>query len=204
MKKITVKLNTSLKISIEILQDKAAELTCGWLLAEAKKKLQESHHGAKYREEIAQVTGLQTVDGYLPLDYVLTQSEYKLEAFPEKVTLRAIISSTPETNSGTGRVSLRNFDLCGCLGRGAFGKVYLGTSFSKNNFFSYHLLLARKKQDGQFFAIKQIKKGALNEKDVDRLIAERDILQLGAENGSIRLYNTFQTVAISSIFISHR
>ncbi len=58
------------------------------------------------------------------------------------------------------------------------------------------MLLARKKQDGKFYALKQIKKGALNEREIQRLLDERDIMLMGRETGSIQLYSTFQTVIL--------
>jgi serum/glucocorticoid-regulated kinase 2 len=73
-------------------------------------------------------------------------------------------SSMKSTIGGTsiGKISNDNFENIKVIGRGSFGKVYL----------------VKKKDSGEFFAMKILKKDELILKDLlEKTTAERDILQ---------------------------
>lgn len=131
LKKLAIKLNGKLSIGLQIPVDRAAELTCWWLLEETRKKFTESSKD-KYHSEISRIVGLQTADGLLSLDYWLTQPENTLEVLPDKLNLLAIVSTGSERTPGVRRVSLQDFELCGSLGGGAFAMVYLGNLLARD------------------------------------------------------------------------
>lgn len=125
-KKISIKLNQNLAITIQISQEKSAELTCKWLLDESKKRFEETSAASKYQKEIAGITALRTAEGFVPLDYYLTLMDNNLDALPDKLSLQAIFCTENDRGDEVRKVSLQNFEICGCLGRGAFARVYLG------------------------------------------------------------------------------
>ena len=113
-------------IKIELTYENAEKNTIGWLLEETKHKLREMDKSGKRAEEISRIVGLRTTDGLLSLDYLLTIPERTLGVFPKKISLQTVVS--PENEGKKDHcTSLQDFELCGCLGKGAFARIYLGS-----------------------------------------------------------------------------
>lgn len=124
---IKITLQKKLKIVIELLFDNATTSTCEWLLKEARRKFEEIDRGGKYRSDISRIVALKTTKDNLMLDYMLTQPERTLEILPEKITLQAYVAPATQLGSQAKKTSLQDFEICGCLGRGSFARIYLGT-----------------------------------------------------------------------------
>jgi len=92
----------------------------------------------------------------------------------------SLVESSESTNSGeSGRkVTLKEFNMIKLVGKGSFGKVFLVTSKTTN----------------EFYAMKALKKDAvLQDDDVECTMLERDVCKLGSRNPFLtNLFCTFQ------------
>lgn len=169
------------KVSID--RNKAAELTTDWLLYKVKQNFKVADNRGQFTTEISRIVALKTTSKSIALDYWLTLPGKDLSVMPDKVQLKTVISnrdipSEDNLDNKTRKYGLKDFEICGLLGQGAFAKVYL----------------ARKKDDGKFYAIKQIQKRNLDQKGKEGLLEEKNNLLRMKNSRTIQLYLAFQTV----------
>lgn len=105
---------------------------------------------------------------FSPLNDTHGKSKIQTESMQEYSSLKSSNSST--------KISNENFENIKVIGRGSFGKVYL----------------VRKKDSGEYFAMKILRKDELIEKNLmEKTTAERDILQQADCPYIVRLHYAF-------------
>ena len=88
------------------------------------------------------------------------------------------MKESSEKSFTSSKISNESFENIKVIGRGSFGKVYL----------------VRKKDTGEYFAMKILRKDKLIEKNlIEKTTAERDILQQADCPYIVRLHYAFQT-----------
>jgi serum/glucocorticoid-regulated kinase 2 len=149
------------------------------LLQRVIEKLHSLHQTRALSFNIEAVVSLQTKNKDLKTDYLLSLKDKSLDFLVECTILvpylaKQVTSSTPSIESG---VSLEDYEFLAQLGQGGFATVYL----------------ARNKQTGKFYAIKQIEKTNLKPRDQKNLLQERNTM-IDVNNPFVaRLYKAFQT-----------
>ena len=98
---------------------KTKEHTCGWLLQEAKRKLQKAFPSENFENMVA----LQTLKGEYAVDHWLTHPNKSLSVIKDGTILKPFYKQ--EVNPFE-KVSLESFIIETKLGYGAFSNVYLG------------------------------------------------------------------------------
>ncbi|KAM3141468.1 hypothetical protein pb186bvf_006332 [Paramecium bursaria] len=140
-------------------------VTCGWLLSEVIRKLQQF----KLSYDPQDVIGFKTND--IHLDYYLSCLHLELPNL-DGMTLNPIIREPQDV------VTIDSFQIIKKIGAGGFSVVYL----------------VRKKDDGNFFAMKVIDKQLMLQRDREEIIFnERRILARLNNQRVITLYYAFQT-----------
>jgi len=178
---IQIRYRNEISTKIVLERFKANDYTCSWLRREAERSLNRVDLQGRFKTEIARMVALKTVPTNLALDYLLTIGEKTLDILPDKILLEPIISPEKvETITNTkehSKLTLSDFDIIGLLGTGKVSRIYL----------------VRKKANGAFYALKQIPKDVLQERQIKKLIKERDNLLKVRNCKSVKLHNAFQT-----------
>ncbi|KAL4490899.1 hypothetical protein ABPG72_008635 [Tetrahymena utriculariae] len=148
-KKIYVQLSN--KKLIQIMYDIKDEnnLTCGWLLSEAIRKIHS--HQDRYLdiiEDTSSIVALITDKQDLSTDFYLSQFERPLKYVKDGQILKPYYADQSYKFDDGNRITLKHFDILKKIGLGGFSEVYL----------------ARRKDNGQFVALKAIKKKTLIKK----------------------------------------
>lgn len=142
--------------------------TSGWLLAKCIEMLQKKSSNPQQ-----QIIALKTKDADLiHFNYLLTLPNYKLSFLPEKTILVPIYA-----NPKTSEITLSDFEVVALLGRGGFAKVYL----------------VRSSANGQFYALKQLKKATFASKKYMKLYRERNVMAETKSDHAVKLHYAFQT-----------
>ena len=132
--KIRVEINFLGKLTTAMVfeRKKASQLTCGWLLEETRRNLMKADLAGRYSPEISKIIALSTAPRSIALDYWLTLPEKDLSILPYKIQLEPVIAQESRKNIDKGpntkpnKNYLKEFEIYGLLGQGAFAKVYLG------------------------------------------------------------------------------
>eukprot|EP00331_Platyophrya_macrostoma_P025114 CAMPEP_0176451944 /NCGR_PEP_ID=MMETSP0127-20121128/28192_1 /TAXON_ID=938130 /ORGANISM="Platyophrya macrostoma, Strain WH" /LENGTH=490 /DNA_ID=CAMNT_0017840205 /DNA_START=87 /DNA_END=1559 /DNA_ORIENTATION=- len=128
---------------------------------------------------ISSIVSLETKNKDLKTDYLLSLPNKSLDFVVEGMTLVpyfAKATSTSESSTST-QTSLEDYEFLATVGKGGFATVFL----------------ARMKQTGKFFAIKQIKKKKLSPRDERNLLQERNSMIEVNSPFVAHLYTAFQT-----------
>ncbi|EAR92910.2 Serine/Threonine kinase domain protein (macronuclear) [Tetrahymena thermophila SB210] len=148
-KKIYVQLSNKKLIQIVYDVNDENNLTCGWLLSEAIRKIHQ--HQDKYLdiiEDTSSIVALITDKQDISTDFYLSQFERPLKYVKDGQILKPYYADRSYKFDDGNRITLKHFDVLKKIGLGGFSEVYL----------------ARRKDNGQFVALKVIKKKTLIKK----------------------------------------
>lgn len=109
-----------IKIAVPVLKTKLH--TCGWLLQEAKQKLQEAFPPENYENAVT----LQTVNREYAVDHWLTLPKKSLSVIKDGTVLKLFYKQEDGSTNQFEKVTLDSFIIETKLGYGAFSNVYLG------------------------------------------------------------------------------
>lgn len=150
-------------------------LTCGWLVSEtirqfANKNIQEPYPNRP-------IVALQTLDNIITLDYWLSESERSVSVLRDKMVLKPFYGDNDYLITDQ-KINLQYFRILKVIGTGGFSKVYL----------------ARRKDNGQFLAIKVITKKDMIKRDKEEnVFNERNIMARLHHPFLVKLFYAFQT-----------
>lgn len=141
-------------------------------------KLQALNRSTALPIDIAAIVSLETKNKNLHADFLLSLEDKPLNFLLDGTVLVPYYSkATSSTSSVQVAAGLEDYEFLAAVGKGGFATVYL----------------ARMKQTGKFFAIKQIKKKKLSSRDERNLLQERNSMIEVNSPFVARLYTAFQT-----------
>ena len=119
------------------------------------------------------IIALKSAKNFEAIDCWLLQFERSLHPLKNKERLQAVFQQK------AGKLGPKAFDPIKMIGKGGFS----------------HVVQVRKKDTGELFAIKILKKQLLiNENKIDQILTERNILQSSSSPFIVKLHSAYQTV----------
>ena len=131
---IDVHYNDKLSTRLIIPRENASQLTCEWLLYKVKQNLKNNDVSGHYTSEISKIVALKSVPKSIPIDYWLILPGKDLSVLPDRIRFEPVINknlnrSLDDKLGSVKKLGLKDFDIYGLLGQGAFAKVYLGKPY---------------------------------------------------------------------------
>lgn len=144
--------------------------TSSWLMDRCLSKFPQKSSSSGKKFVALRVKGKSSVH----IDYLLSLPDTRLSFLPEKITLVPYYTSPLPREAS---VSLANFEIISFIGDGGFGNVYL----------------VRSKIDGQFYAMKQLRKSDSAKTSYRKIYRERNIMAQIKSPHIVKLSYAFQT-----------
>jgi len=176
------------ELIVHVVFNKADEkrLSCEWLLTEGIKNMKAIAEKKKIMRDFSKIVAFTTKSKNLLIDYWLTQPEEDLSMIDDGTvlvpyfktkSLSSTISDGDEDEERKAR--LADFEFLSLIGKGGFSKVFL----------------ARKKDNGRFYAIKKIQKGDKTkfEKEKRGIQREKNNMMELKFPSFVQLHYSFQT-----------
>lgn len=131
-KRIILEYNAEINVTLFIKKSDLSKLSCEWLLEEAKREFKEIAAKKQVKIDVSTIVALRTKLGNHLIDYCLTLPEKTLAMLQDGVMLVPYFNkhpkgSQPQKNEGDiPQAQLKDFEFLAFLGKGGFGRVYLG------------------------------------------------------------------------------
>lgn len=195
-----------LTVEIRVFESEATVKRVDWLKDTAKTKLLEAARAKNREFDVSKIIVFRTRKRYVTHDFLLSSDSTPLSLFPNHLELIPVfrqegqnyIAPSPEY-----AVGIHDFEIVCKLGEGGFSRVYLGNSLvSFNN--THCARLARKRETGEIFAMKILKKGMYRKPQLEKAAVhnERNLLVKLKYQMALKLYYAFQSVRAISFCIT--